>query len=238
MCGKNDRCLAVIPARGGSKGVPKKNIRLLNGKPLIAYTIEAALESGIFDNVIVSTDSEDIADISRKYGATVPFIRPDNLSGDLVSSDDVILHAIEYYEQLGDNYKYVCKLQPTSPLRTSKHIQEAYDILKQQNSNYVVSVCECEHSPQWSGTIDEDMRLDNFIKDDFKRACRQQIEKYYRLNGAIYFGNIKQFKADKTFLGNNSLAYIMSTEESVDIDNELDFKIAEIIMKDRVIEKQ
>lgn len=238
MYSKNDRCLAVIPARGGSKGVPKKNIKLLNGKPLIAYTIEAALESGIFDNVIVSTDSEDIADIARKYGATVPFIRPDNLSGDLVSSDDVILHAIDYYEQLGDNYKYVCKLQPTSPLRTAKHIQEAYGILKQQNSNYVVSVCECEHSPQWSGTIDADMRLDNFIKDKFKRACRQQIEKYYRLNGAIYFGNIEQFKVDKNFLGNNSLAYIMSMEESVDIDNELDFKLAEIIMKDRVIDKQ
>lgn len=225
--------LAVIPARGGSKGVPGKNIKLLNGKPLIAYTIETAICSGVFDRIVVSTDSEEIAETAKQYHAEIPFLRPCDLSGDAVSSDDVILHALEFLENQGEKYNYVCKLQPTSPLRSACHIKEAYDYLMCNNYNYVVSVCECEHSPRWSGQLDADNGMEHFIDEEYKRSIRQQIPHYYRLNGAIYMGKVKKFKMEKNFLGCDCHAYIMSQEDSIDIDSMLDFKIAEYIMKCR-----
>lgn len=225
--------LAVIPARGGSKGVPKKNIKNLEEKPLIAYTIEAANESGIFERVVVSTDSQEIADVALKYGAEVPFIRPVEISGDLVSSDDVVIHALKYFEDKDERYESVCKLQPTSPLRNAKHIREAYDLFKENDYNYVVSVCECEHSPLWAGILGENGCMDTFLDDKYKRACRQQMNTYYRLNGAIYMGKTSRYLNDKNFLGNGCYAYIMKQEDSVDIDSILDFKIAEIIMSNR-----
>lgn len=222
--------LAVIPARGGSKGVPNKNIKELGSKPLIAYTIEAAKESGIFEKIVVSTDSETIAEIAIKYGAEVPFIRPAEISGDLVSSDDVIIHAINYFKGLGVEYEEVCKLQPTSPLRNSKHIVEAYKLLREKNANYLVSVCECEHSPLWSGVLDEDLKMDNFVPEYVKRACRQELPTYYRLNGAIYMGKTTEFLKEKTFLGGNCVAYIMNQEDSIDIDSNIDFELAKLFL--------
>lgn len=222
--------LAVIPARNGSKGVIGKNIRELAGKPLIAYTIEAAIGSNIFSKVIVSTDSEKIAEIAIKYGAEVPFLRPKGISGDLIPSDDVIFHALKFYQEQGVNYKQVCKLQPTSPLRNSTHIKEAYQLFVEKEADFVVSVCECEHSPLWSGIINEDLRLDNFVPDNVKRSCRQEFPLFYRLNGAIYMGKTECFYKNKSFLGKNSFAYIMKQENSIDIDGFIDFKIAEIFM--------
>lgn len=223
--------LAVIPARGGSKGVPGKNIKELNGKPLIAYTIEAAVSSGIFERTIVSTDSSEIADIAVSYGAEVPFLRPADISGDQVSSDDVILHALAYFEKQGTVYKEVCKLQPTSPMRNEKHLEEAYRLFCERHADFLVSVCECEHSPMWSGVIGDDLRLDDFIPEEAKRACRQDLPTYYRLNGAIYIGKVEQFRTNKSFLGKNSIAYIMSQEDSIDIDSKLDFELARIMMR-------
>lgn len=228
--GMEKNMLAVIPARGGSKGLSGKNIKLLNGRPLIAYSIEAALESKLFQKVIVSTDDNEIAEIAKQYGAEVPFMRPKELSGDAVSSDDVILHAIYFYEEKGKDFDYVCKLQPTSPLRNAKHIREAYHMMISRNANYIVSVCECEHSPLWSGVIGADLGLENFIREEDKRACRQAFEKYYRLNGAIYFGKVKNFEKEKNFMGHGSIAYIMNQENSVDIDSELDFLFAQTIL--------
>ena len=222
--------LGVIPARGGSKGVPGKNIKELAGKPLIAYTIRAAIESGIFENVIVSTDSGEIAEIAVKYGAEVPFLRPKELSGDNVSSDDAILHGLAYFQRQGIEYSEVCKLQPTSPLRTSRHLQDAYRLFKERNADYLVSVCECEHSPLWTGSIGDDLRLDDFISDNVKRACRQDMPTFYRLNGAIYMGKAGPFCQNKSFLGKNCVAYIMRQEDSVDIDSALDFAFAELLM--------
>lgn len=221
--------LAVIPARGGSKGVPGKNIKELAGKPLIAYTIKAAIESKIFEKVIVSTDDEKIAQISMEYGADIPFMRPCEISGDSISSDDVILHAISFYQQQGIEYKEVCKLQPTSPLRNGKHLREAYQLFQEKEADFLVSVCECEHSPLWAGVIGEDLRLDDFIPEKVKRACRQDLPTYYRLNGAIYMAKTASFCHNKNFLGKNSVAYIMKQEDSIDIDSELDFRVAEIV---------
>lgn len=225
------KMLAVIPARGGSKGVPGKNIRKLLGKPLIAYTIDAALQSEIFVDVIVSTDSEEIAQVAKENGAKVPFIRPKEISGDEVSSDDVILHALSFYESKGIEFEEVCKLQPTSPLRSAEHIREAYKLFLEKNAYYLVSICECEHSPLWSGTIGKDLRLDSFLSERVKRSCRQELEKYYRLNGAIYMAKTKKFVENKNFFGRNSIGYIMRQIDSVDIDNILDFDLAELIIK-------
>lgn len=223
--------LAVIPARGGSKGVPHKNIKNLDDMPLISYTIMAAIGSGIFEKIIVSTDDNDIAKIAVKFGAEVPFLRPNEISGDDVSSDDVIIHALDFYKSKGTVFDEVCKLQPTSPFRSEKHIREAYKLFCDRKADFLVSVCECEHSPMWSGVIGDDLRLDSFISDDVKRACRQNLPTYYRLNGAIYMGKTESFIKNKSFLGKNSIAYIMNQNDSVDIDSELDFKIAEALLK-------
>lgn len=222
--------LAVIPARGGSKGVPGKNIKELAGKPLIAYTIEAAIASNIFEKVIVSTDSQKIAEVAVNYGAEVPFMRPSEISGDMTSSDDVILHALAFYQQQGTRYDEVCKLQPTSPFRSSKHLQEAYQLFSERHADFLVSVCECEHSPLWAGVIGDDLRLDNFISEEAKRACRQNLPQYYRLNGAIYMGKTNRFYENRSFLGENSVAYVMNQEDSVDIDSLLDFMLAEMLI--------
>ena len=227
---KKQKSIAVIPARGGSKGVPGKNIKLLYDKPLIAYTIEAAIQSQRFDHVIVSTDSKEIAEVSQKWGADIPFLRPDYLSGDAVSSDDVILHALEYYEMQGINFDIVCKLQPTSPLRTSEHIKEAFNLLYEKDSDYVVSVCECEHSPLWTGVLGADNSMDCFMKEQDKTACRQTLPKYYRLNGAIYMGKVDLYKKNGNFLGKNATAYIMEQRDSIDIDSILDFEMAEFFL--------
>ena len=225
------RTLAVIPARGGSKGVPNKNIKELCGKELVTYTIKAALDSKIFDKVLVSTDSETIMDIAKKNGADTPFVRPSRLSGDYISSDEVIKHAIEFYEGKGELYTEVCKLQPTSPLRDMYHIREAYDLFKEKEADFVVSVCECEHSPLWTGIVGSDLSMDDFIKDEIKMSCRQKLSTYYRLNGAIYFAKVEAFKREQSFFGKNGYAYLMRQEDSIDIDSELDFKMAEYMME-------
>lgn len=223
--------IAVIPARGGSKGVPNKNIKLLHGKPLIAYSIEAALNSNLFETVVVSTDNQEIASKAKEYGAEVPFLRPKELSGDAVSSDDVILHTLDFYESNGKTFDSVCKLQPTSPLRDFKHIREAYKIFKDNHLDFVVSVCECEHSPLWCGVLGENNSIDEFIRNDVKRVCRQSMERYYRLNGAIYIGKVIKYREYKNFLGKNGQAYIMEQRHSIDIDSYLDFYFAECVMQ-------
>lgn len=223
--------IAIIPARGGSKGLPGKNIKYLNGKPLIAYTIEAAISSKIFAEVIVSTDDEEIEKVSLSYGAKVPFKRPAHLAKDETASDEAILHALEFYKENNTTFKRVCKLQPTSPLRTCEMIVEAYNLLVSEKKDFLVSVCECEHTPLWSNVLDENNSLDNFIEnEDVKRLCRQQLDTYYRLNGAIYMANTNKFIENKNFLGKNGIAYIMKQRNSIDIDSELDFKFTEYLL--------
>ena len=145
---KGKTVLAVIPARGGSKRLPRKNCLLLQGKPLIVYSIEAAKESVYIDEVVVSTDDEEIASLARQAGASVPFLRPAELSTDEASSVDVVAHALNYY-QVNEKklFDYVVLLQPTSPLRTAAHINQALELLKEKKADAIVSVCEAEHSP-------------------------------------------------------------------------------------------
>lgn len=220
--------VAIIPARGGSKRFPDKNITLLNGKPLIAWTIEAALDSALFDKVIVSTDSHDIADIAKNIGAEVPFIRPENLSGDNATSSDVVKHAVEYIEENDQIIvNTVCFLQPTSPLRNARHIHEAFSIYTQKQAKSVISVCKVEHSVQLCNTLNDNLSMNNFIpqKDNIRS---QDHEQFYRLNGAIYLFDKSHFKDISKIYDSNSYAYIMDRRSSIDIDYKEDLLVAEV----------
>ena len=225
--------IAIIPARSGSKGLKDKNIKELCEKPLIAYSIEAALKSGCFDEVMVSTDSEKYAKIARQYGASVPFLRSETTSSDTASSWDMVDEVLEGYRQLGREFDTFCLLQPTSPLRTAKDIREAYKLYEEKASFAVVSVCEAEHSPLWCGHLPETQEFDNFIDVDSMKQ-RQAGGKFYRLNGAIYIVNIEKFKTDRFLYQKGSYAYIMCQDQSVDIDTDIDFQFAELLMKRNV----
>lgn len=218
--------LAIIPARSGSKGLIDKNIKLLNGKPLISYSIVAAKDSEIFDEIYVSTDSKDYAKIAMECGASVPFLRSEINATDTANSWDVVREALSQYEELGRLFDTVTLLQPTTPFRDSDDIKEAYKILLKNHTNSVVSVCEVDHSPLWCNTLPRDYSMDNFIRKDISMLGRQKLDTFYRINGAIYMVKVPYFKTCKTIYDKNSMAYIMKKEKSIDIDDEFDFKLA------------
>ena len=223
------RNIAIIPARSGSKGVKDKNIRELAGKPLMAYTIEAALESGEFDEVMVSTDSELYADIARSAGAAVPFLRSEATATDSASSWDMVEEVLMNYSKAGRSFDTFCLLQPTSPLRNADDIKAAYELYRSKAECAVVSVCEAEHSPLWCGHLPENREFVGFI-DRESMQQRQAGGKFYRLNGAIYIVDTAKFAEDRYLYHEGSFAYVMPQERSVDIDTELDFKYAELIL--------
>lgn len=222
------KTLGVITARSGSKGIKDKNIRNLNGKPLIAYTIESALNSIYIDEVMVSTDSENYADISRKFGANVPFLRSEKNSTDTAKSVDVLLEVLDEYKKIGQEFDNVVLLQPTSPLRTYKSIDRAFEMMSEKNADSIVSVCECEHNPLLSITLPADLKLFKLIKSD-NLLRRQELSKFYRLNGAIYISKVSVFREIQSFYGRDSYAFIMEQKESIDIDSELDFEYVEFL---------
>lgn len=222
--------LAIIPARSGSKGLKDKNIKILNGKPLIAYTIEAAIKSGLYSHVMVSTDSREYAKIATEYGAEVPFYRSETTSSDSASSWDVVKEVLAEYKKSGIEFDNFTLLQPTSPLRDFTDIQNAFRIFSEKSAVAVVSVCEMEHSPLWSNTLPDDDSMDGFL-NVASNCQRQKLEKFYRINGAIYFVNVKSFYENTDLYRSGCYAYKMPPNKSVDIDTELDFKIAETVIK-------
>jgi len=221
------KILYLIPARGGSKGLPNKNIRFLHGKPLIAYSIIAANSSDFKGNVVVSTDSNEIAEAGLKYKATVPFLRPENLASDTAATIDVIIHALEWYKEKQVFFDTVVLLQPTSPLRTSKDIDDALLLFKSKKAEAVASVCEAEHHPLWTNVLPEDGNMENFLRDEVKGKNRQQLPKYFRLNGAVFISTTDALYKHKSFIHQHTFAFKMPVERSIDIDTEMDFKLAE-----------
>lgn len=222
---KNRTFLAIIPARGGSKRLPRKNVLDLNGKPLIAWSIEAGVKSSYINKVLVSSDDSEILEISKQYGAET-IIRPDELASDTATTFDAIKHSIENSEP----YDYVVLLQPTSPLRDTKQINEAIDLLIEKNADAIVSVCEMDHSPLWSNTLDDSLSMQGFLKNEVLNKRSQDLETYYRLNGAIYICKTEKLLEEESFfLKENIFAYVMDRESSIDIDEEIDFRIAETI---------
>ncbi|MGP5338210.1 acylneuraminate cytidylyltransferase family protein [Psychrobacter maritimus] len=219
--------IAIIPARGGSKRLPGKNIKLLGDKPLIAWTIEAAIKSNIFDHVFVSTDSKEIASVSKDYGAKVPFLRPAELASDTATTNDVVTHLISWFEkEYGQEVSNIAILQPTSPLRNAQHIIEAFEEMKTKHAKAIVSVCELEHPIQFCNKLGLDGSMDGFIElGDMKRT--QDLDSTYRLNGAIYIFGREYVGRMIELYSMGTFAYIMDSKSSIDIDTKDDFNLAE-----------
>lgn len=229
---ENRKVLALIPARGGSKRLPDKNILPLDNKPLIAWTIEAALASKYIDRVLVTTDSDEIAKVSKQYGAEIPFIRPGKLSADETSTNEVIQHFLEKVD--GDSDEIILILQPTSPLRLEDDIDRAIELLVHKKADGVVSVCECDHSPLWCNTLPENNSLGTFLRKEVVGKRSQDLPTYYRLNGAIYsYSREALFKHEGIHYSDSVFSLIMSKNASVDIDDLMDFRFAEVMMSER-----
>jgi N-acylneuraminate cytidylyltransferase/CMP-N,N'-diacetyllegionaminic acid synthase len=221
--------ITIITARGGSKGLPRKNVLPFYGKPLIAYTIEAAKNSSSIDRIIVSTDDEEIAAVAREFGAEVPFMRPAELASDTASSRDVILHALSFLEEQRSSIEDFCLLQPTSPLRTAADIDEMFKIFQRKKADSVLSITPYDHPIQWAVEMHGDERL--VPREKTIPGRRQELVEYYRPNGAVYMFQTNFFKDSMGYFGPNSYGYIMPPERSVDIDTRLDFVVAEAIAR-------
>jgi CMP-N,N'-diacetyllegionaminic acid synthase len=228
--------LCLIPARGGSKGLPGKNIRPLLGRPLIAWTVEAARGSRHVDDVVVTTDDQAIARAAVEAGARVPFRRPPELASDDARMTDVIAHALTTLDDPGATYGWLLLLQPTAPLRTAAHVDGAFERLAESAGRAVVSVCEAEHNPLWIGRLPADGNMASFCDAAVARENRQESGRYYRLNGAIYLADVAYWRANQGFLGPETFAFVMPQDASVDIDRPLDFGIAEYLLGRRATE--
>ncbi|MFJ7408996.1 MULTISPECIES: cytidylyltransferase domain-containing protein [unclassified Lysinibacillus] len=219
------KVLAIIPARGGSKTVPRKNIKDLAGKPLIVWTIEEAKKSKYIDRVIVSSEDKEILQVAQSFGEDVPFLRPAHLAEDTTAGIEPILHALEHFS----SYDFVVVLQPTSPLRLVEDIDGCIEQLLQEKAEFCVSVCEVEQSPYWMYTIDNTAKIQPLLKQQSLITRRQDLPKVYTLNGAVYIANISLLKQTRNFITEETIAYVMPVERSYDIDTEEDFKICEFL---------
>jgi CMP-N,N'-diacetyllegionaminic acid synthase len=225
--------LAIIPARGGSKGVYRKNIKQLNGTPLIEYTIQAAKQSSLITRYMVSTEDEEIADVSRSAGADVPFLRPKSLAQDDSKVIDTCMFVLEKLKQdEGYEPNIVILLQPTSPLRKAHHLDEAIRLYIKKSADSVLSVCEVEHPPSLLLKISQNGgELIPLLNREEMFKNRQEFEKTYTLNGAIYVFSPHFLREELSFYGEKTYPYLMSVEESIDIDTEIDFELASILLK-------
>ena len=229
--------LCTICARGGSKGVPGKNIKLLNGKPLIAYTIECAKKWGKADKIIVSTDDDKIAEIAREYGAETPFIRPKELANDNSGKLGAIKHAVQFLRDKGERYDIIIDLDVTAPLRKIEHVQGALDLFLNNNVNNVYSVCEAHRNPYFNM-----VELNNNNRVELSKSLgksvlsRQVAPKVYDMNASIYVYDVNFLMNTDICHSDNTMAYIMPKEYSMDIDCELDFRYIEFLLKEGVVE--
>jgi len=221
--------LAIIPARGGSKGLPGKNIRLLLGKPLIAYTIEAAKKSKLVTDIIISTDDEEIADTAVKFGARLPFMRPSHLASDTSLAIETYQYTINRLaQQEKKNIDEFIVLQPTSPMRTSEHIDSAIQLFREKNADSVVSYTQEAHPVNWHKYIREDLTFENIFEE--RIANRQEYRKSYFPNGAVFVYKYELIKSGHLY-SQKSFAYIMPQDRSVDIDTMQDFEYVEFLLQ-------
>lgn len=223
---KKPRVLMVVPARGGSKRLPRKNVLPLLGKPLIEWTIGAAIDSGLADRIVVSSDDDEILSISAKYDVVL-MKRAVALASDSASTVDVVLDIIQRLESKGEIYDVVVLLQATSPLRRADDISGALDVYLSGERKCVVSVCETDHPIEWCGSVTEDGRLKGF--DVLSGLRSQDFNRSYRLNGAIYISDVGYFKQSKSFYSDDVLAFVMDRLNSIDIDTEIDFLICKVL---------
>ncbi len=220
----DSRVMAIIVGRGGSKGVPRKNVRELAGKPLIAWSIEAASQSGVLDRTIVSTDDAEIADVARSHGGDVPFLRPSPMASDTAPIIDTIIHAVD---NVAEQYRYIVLLQATSPLRIAADIDGAIELCHQTGAPACISLVLAPKA-RWTIEMDSSGRL--LLPADITKQ-RQELPDAYQPNGAVYVAELNWLRSQREFYGPGAVGYVMPAERSVDIDTELDFLLAEAILK-------
>lgn len=225
--------VALVPARAGSQGIPRKNIKLFSGKPLIAHTIEAAKNSRWVDMVIVSTESPSIARIALEHGAQIPFMRPKPLATDKASSLAALFHAMSELNNPRHSVRIWVVLQPTSPLRTEVDIDRAIELLFEKRAKAIVSVTEAFTKPHLVNHLPKNGSMAKFIPKTMAQKNRQEHPKSFQLNGAVYLGYADYIKKCKGFYGDQTYAYIMPKERSIDIDDQIDFHMAEALFEQR-----
>ncbi len=229
------KVLAIIPARGGSKGLPGKNTRLLQGIPLVGWPIKAALNSRYIDRVIVSTDDEKIAKIAQEQGADVPFLRPAEFAKDTSPSSDAIIHALNFCKESGENYDYFVLLEPTSPLTDSADIDCALETLAKGPGFSIVGACKTGNChPVYCATLGADNFLKPYNRDDFAKPVRRQdVDDLYFFEGSLYISDVKKYLETKTFYHESTLPYIVPHWKSLEIDTLLDFFMIEKVMENK-----
>ena len=224
--------LALIPARMGSKRLVGKSLLPLLGKPLIAWSIEAGIKSEYIDQVVVSSENEEIRNTARQYGVDIVIDRPANLSTDEATTASVVEHAINSLESIGKSFDWVVLLQPTSPLRTYQHIDDAFELIERKKANGTVSVCRANHPAEWSGQLSTNGFMDSFFRKTKLNLPSHKLQPTYIVNGAIYIVPTARFLASRTFfLATGVAAYVMEREFSIDIDDALDLKLAAFLMR-------
>ena len=221
--------IAIITARGGSKRIPRKNIKNFLGKPIMAYSIEAANKSGIFDEVMVSTDDEEIAQIAKEYGAKVPFFRSEKTSNDFATTNDVLLEVIDEYEKRGEKFDYGVCIYPTAPFVTSERIKDAATKFIESGADSLIPVVQFSFPPKRAMVIRDERLV--FEYPEFMDSRSQDLEKEYHDVGQFYCFNVEAYKKNKKLMLGNILPYVIDEMEVQDIDNESDWKIAEIKYK-------
>lgn len=231
---KGKKIAALITARGGSKGIPKKNIVKLCGKPLINWTVESAVKSKYIDKIFLSTDSDEIINSVKKFPVEIPFKRPKNLSTDKSTSTDVILHFIDWMKKKCNQFDTLLLLQPTSPFRKSVHIDNSIKKFIDSDSLSLISITENIKSPFLSRKINSKGFVEKLF-DAKNEKRRQDIPLTYYINGAIYLTDVKNFEKYKTFQTTKTLSYIMPYYSSIDIDEPVDLKIAELYFKEKLV---
>lgn len=220
------KTLAIITARGGSKRIPRKNIKEFNGKPIMAYSVEAAVKSGVFDTVMVSTEDEEIADIGKKYGAQVPFYRSEKTASDYATTAEVLLEVLEEYEKRGMHFDMACCIYPTAPFVTAQRLAEAVDTLAKSEADTLIPVVDFSYPPQRAFVIDDNHL--RFRYPEYLNSRSQDLEKHYHDAGQFYVFKTEAFKENKNLMVGTIVPLVLDEMEVQDIDNETDWKLAEL----------
>ena len=222
----DDQTIAIITARGGSKRIPKKNIKDFCGKPILAYSIEAALKSELFQEVMVSTDSEEIAEVARQYGAKVPFMHSEKTSDDYATTADVLMEVLEEYAKRGKTFKYMACIYPTAPFVTAKKLTQGMEMLKADNAKMVMPVVQFSYPPQRGYVIQEQQLVMKWKENVRKRS--QDLEKLYHDSGQFYLYKVDEYMKYRGLVMEGIVPVIVNELEVQDIDDETDWKLAEI----------
>jgi len=226
----SNKNIAIIPARGGSKRIPRKNIRDFLGKPIIAYSIEAALQSQLFDEVMVSTDDEEIAEVAKNYGAKIPFMRSKKNANDFATTADVLIEVIEEYKKLGKEFDYLCCIYPTAPFVTDQKLKDSFNLMIKERADSVIPVVKFSYPIQRAFRINTEQKLEYIYPENINKRS-QDLEPAYHDAGQFYWIDIKTFHKSKNLVTENSLPFILSEMEVQDIDSEGDWFLSTLKYK-------